>query len=465
VDYSRLGKCMIESARVKCSDVARGDVSAWFADRQRAHSFHLRQIPFSECVKWVFDAETGNLRHESGRFFSIEGIHVKTNWGKVAEWEQPIIYQPEIGILGFIVREINHVLQFLVQAKMEPGNINMIQLAPTLQATKSNFTRVHQGKSPPYLEWFLERRGVQVWVDVLQSEQGARFLRKRNRNMIVFTEKEVPAHEDYRWMTLGELHEALSRDNLVNMDARTVLSCLPVDVHDDMTSPTDGLQSEVLHSMDTSVDSRHTNEEIISWFTEMKFRYELTVERMPLKRVRGWMRTEGEVTHEEGKYFSVIACSVQADNREIPCWSQPLVMPRQRGLIAFVVKSFAGVLHFLVQAKVEPGNFDVVEMAPTVQCLTGSYQAAHPDDRPPFVDYVTGADAGHILFDTLQSEEGGRFYREENRNMVVTVDANFPACIPDNFIWMTARQLREFIKYNNFVNVQARCLLSCLGFS
>jgi hypothetical protein len=29
---------------------------------------------------------------------------------------------------------------------------------------------------------------------------------------------------------------------------------------------------------------------------------------------------------------------------------------------------------------------------------------------------------------------------------------------------MTAAQLKEFIKYNNFVNVQARCLLSSLSF-
>ena len=54
---------------------------------------------------------------------------------------------------------------------------------------------------------------------------------------------------------------------------------------------------------------------------------------------------------------------------------------------------------------------------------------------------------------------------EENRNMIVEAGEDFPEQIPDNYIWMSAGQLKEFIKYNNFVNVQARCLLSSLRFS
>ena len=33
-----------------------------------------------------------------------------------------------------------------MQAKIEPGNINKIQLSPTIQATKSNFTQKHGGR-------------------------------------------------------------------------------------------------------------------------------------------------------------------------------------------------------------------------------------------------------------------------------------------------------------------------------
>ena len=68
----------------------------------------------------------------------------------------------------------------------------------------------------------------QIILDQLQSEQGARFLRKRNRNIIIKVEEEVPELEDFRWMTLGQIKEMMAIDNMVNMDTRTVLSGLNV---------------------------------------------------------------------------------------------------------------------------------------------------------------------------------------------------------------------------------------------
>lgn len=435
-------------------------VPDWFSSRQEVHRFSLEQIPFSKLEKWSFDPVNGNLCHESGRFFSIEGIRVKTNWGSIPEWDQPIINQPEIGFLGFIAKKIDGLLHFLVQAKMEPGNINMIQLAPTLQATRSNFTRVHQGKSPPYLEYFTCRSRARVLVDSLQSEQGARFLRKRNRNIIIEVDDEIPVYDDYRWLTLGQILQMMSRNNIVNMDARTVISCIPYAYPDGLSGLRSGFGETLIRSHDCQDGVMHSNAEIISWFTEQKFKYDLGVERIPLNNVRQWIQTTDDIHHESGNFFSVIACMVGADNREVPRWTQPLIKPSEQGLIAFIVKKFNGVLHFLVQGKVEPGNFDVVEMAPTVQCLLGSYEEAPPF----FVNYILQAKPEQIHSDTLQSEEGGRFYREENRNMIVKANDDDILDVPGNYIWMTAGQLKEFIKYNNFVNVQARCLLSSLSF-
>ena len=459
------GKLFTRSALATEGTVmSSADIMSWFWSRQQAHQFKIEQIPFSDMERWGFSYDAGNLCHESGRFFSIEGIRVKTNWGMVSEWEQPIINQPEIGFLGFITKMNGGILHFLVQAKMEPGNINMIQLAPTLQATRSNFTRVHQGKSPPYLEYFTDRSRSRVLVDSLQSEQGARFLRKRNRNIIIEVKDEIPIYDDYRWMTLGQILRIMRNDNIVNMDARTVLSCVPYEFHNDRSSSKTGFESGLLRSFDMQSRSVQSNAEIISWFTEQKFKFDLEVERIPLNKVLHWKRTDREIRHDSGQYFSVMACAIEADNREVASWTQPLVKTRQQGLIAYIVKEFDGVLHFLVQAKVEPGNFDVVEMAPTVQCLTGSYEQASIEDRPPFVDYVLQAHPNQLRFDTLQSEEGGRFFREENRNLIVQAGDEFLEEIPDNYIWMSGGQLKEFIKYNNFVNVQARCLLSSMSF-
>ncbi|WP_244267592.1 NDP-hexose 2,3-dehydratase family protein [Bacteroides oleiciplenus] len=47
------------------------------------------------------------------------------------------------------------MLYCLMQAKIEPGNVNCIQISPTLQAIKSNYSCVHSGKLPNYLKYFV----------------------------------------------------------------------------------------------------------------------------------------------------------------------------------------------------------------------------------------------------------------------------------------------------------------------
>ena len=108
----------------------------WIEERRKTTRATVEQIPLELMRKWHRDELTGNLNHESGRFFSIEGICVRTNWGQVPAWEQPIINQPEIGILGFVTNKFDGILHFLVQAKIEPGNINTVQISPRFKQPK-----------------------------------------------------------------------------------------------------------------------------------------------------------------------------------------------------------------------------------------------------------------------------------------------------------------------------------------
>ncbi|HWH69803.1 MAG TPA: NDP-hexose 2,3-dehydratase family protein, partial [Candidatus Sulfotelmatobacter sp.] len=89
----------------------------WFASRRQAQRITVERIPFKAMKGWNFEASTGNLAHETGRFFKIEGVWVETNYGFKPQWSQPIINQPEIGILGILAKKMGGVLHFLMQAK------------------------------------------------------------------------------------------------------------------------------------------------------------------------------------------------------------------------------------------------------------------------------------------------------------------------------------------------------------
>ncbi|MDH7568049.1 MAG: NDP-hexose 2,3-dehydratase family protein, partial [Armatimonadota bacterium] len=405
-------------------------------------------------------------------FFRVEGIRVETNFGPTPRWMQPIINQPEIGILGFLTQRIGGVLHFLVQAKMEPGNVNMLQISPTVQATRSNYTQVHGGSRPRYLEYFLDPTRARVLVDQLQSEQGARFLRKRNRNIIVEVPEgeRVEVHPDFCWLTLGQLHDLLRVDNLVNMDSRTVLSCVRYSgewPHTRARARTPRLDSpfqEAVLASALSGEEEAVNDfdHIVSWLTDLKVRYSLSVQRVPLKEVENWERDEWEIRHVSRRFFRVIGVAVRASNREVQSWEQPLIDSREGGILCLVCQRQKGVLHFLIQGRVEPGNLDGVEMAPTLQCTPANYDPAFPERYPPFFDLVMNAPPEWIRYTSIQSEEGGRFYHDQNRYLVLEVDEGQKLDLPPNYIWMTLRQMKEFIRFNNYFNIEARGLLACL---
>ena len=170
------------------------------------------------------------------------------------------------------------------------------------------------------------------------------------------------------------------------------------------------------------------------------------------------------IMHKDKKYFSVIGVNVEIGNREVISWDQPMIKPAQEGIIAFLVKEINGVYHFLVQAKLEAGNYDILELAPTVQCLTGNYRTGENEYSVPFINDVLGATPDRIWISTYQSEEGGRFFKEQNLNRIVEVKDEFPIDIPENYCWMTLNQLLTFIKFNNYVNIAARSLISAISF-
>ena len=195
----------------------------------------------------------------------------------------------------------------------------------------------------------------------------------------------------------------------------------------------------------------------------MKCRYDLSIKKIPLCDVNDWIVKPNEIVRKDKKFFKIIAAQITISSREVKSWSQPLVQPAQEGLIAFIIKKINGSYHFLVQAKLECGNFDVLELAPTVQCLTGNYKEPMAK-LVPFLKYVLEAPKCNIIFDTYQSEEGGRFYKEQNRNIIVMADDDFPTEFQDNYIWMSLNQIYEFLKFNNYLNIQSRSLISALSF-
>jgi len=428
----------------KESDKNLGEFFAEYEKQKKATQFSVKEIPFHELDQWSFVNGGDYLGHDSDKFFKIEGVRVTTNFVNYS-WMQPIINQPEIGILGIITKVFNNNRRYyLMQLKMEPGNINGLQLSPTVQATKSNFSQVHKGKPTLFLEYFTNNAKSTVLIDQLQSEQGGRFLRKRNRNMVVEITENLKIPENFFWLTLTEIKHLLTINNFVNMDARSVISTIPLET--------------------SFANPVHSDDAVIRWYIDQKVKYELKIEKVPLNDLRydGWGRNENKIFKND-RYFSVIAIKVEADNREVNSWTQPMITDTNIGLVGFIVKNFNGAHHYLVQAKVMPGNIDIIDMSPTVSVSNFSYSAFKSKEKPAFIEFFSDKlyKIKKVIYSVLQSEEGGRFYHLENFNSIVELDENENIEIPDNYIWITRDQINKFMPYGMF-NIEARSLISTL---
>lgn len=443
----------------------------WIQQKNSEVDVSVSAIPFSEMVAWHFDLVSGNLVHDSGRFFSIVGLDVFVNNGRELRWNQPIVFQPEVGYLGIITKEFDGAMHFLMQAKIEPGNLNHVQISPTLQATRSNYTQVHGGRVPAYIDYFRQASLAGIVLDQLQSEQGARFYRKRNRNMIVQVYDDIQLLPDFQWMTLPQIKQLMRYDNVVNMDTRTVLSGLsfvrPGEDWEEALSESEAVVSDIGASFldsESRISGIKTMDEILHWITDLKSKYELIVNKIPLKNVDEWLVSESEIVRPDRKYFRAFGVNVEISSREVASWCQPLVEPMQEGLCVLFMKRIYGIMHFLLQAKIECGNFDVVELAPTIQCLTGDYKSTQ-SNVVYLEDFLSGKIVKQMHFDTMQSEEGGRFYHEQNRNVVVEVTDDFDEDVSEWFCWLTLGQIKEFLRFNNYLNIQIRSLIAALDYT
>lgn len=442
-----------------------GDLNSflnWYNTKFDTNKFRVNQVPFSDSDQWLFDDELGKLRHKSSKFFTIEGLRVKTNFGTKNTWEQIIINQPEIGILGIVTKVINGVRHFLMQAKMEPGNVNILQLSPTLQATRSNYKLVHKGRVPTYLEYFLDSSRARMLVDQVQTEQGGRFLKKRNRNMIVEVEEDIELHEDFYWLTLRQIKSLHAQNNLINMDSRSVIACTPYinerHLFNEIVNKGD---YPLLHSLYSTNGLVNSLDVIISWYSGLITEYDVEVEEVRLDKLENWEITSNEIKHKTEDRFSAILVDVLAENREVATWNQPLIKDLNIGLIGFIIKEFNGIIHFLVQAKLEPGNIDKFELAPTVS--VSHYKSKLDLGEEVFaMEMLLNASKNNVILDNVQSEEGGRFYHLQNRNMIVRVDDSFN--IPENYIWMSLGQIMEFSRLGK-LNIEGRSVISCLDFT
>lgn len=439
------------------------ELLAWVRQRNETVAVEIHKVPSELDGFWFYDREEGRIRNRNRSFFSISGFRGCLPDGRILE--QPILLQEEIGYLGILCKEFDGVMHFLMQAKIEPGNVNCVQLSPTIQATKSNFTQKHGGAKPPYLDYFLNASKYEIVVDQIQSEQSSRFYKKRNRNIIIRVEEDVPLLPSHRWMTLGQIKRLMREDNLVNMDTRTVLSCIPFSrlsaSEVKRLEETGGFRDKALFRSVFAGEEENRLPEVYQYINNLKMFSQGKPELLPLHELKDWEWRGGEFVCRKPWPFKVTFCDISIEGREVKHWTQPLFEAMGIATFGLFCCEEAGMLKFLVKATPEIGCFDVVELGPTIQREAVAVAEREQNAVDKLFDQRLASGKG-VFFDHLLSEEGGRFYHEQNRNVLLRVKGEELPPLPEGYFLLDYKTLNQLVQGNNTLNIQLRNLLSLL---
>lgn len=209
-------------------DVDISPILAWLKERQEQYPVTVEEVGVNDVQGWRTDPVSGNITHESGKFFSVIGVKVTgAEDREVPSWSQPMLKQEEIGISGVLMQKKEGVMKYLFYAKFEPGNMGIVQISPACQASAGNLSLAHKGKRPRLSEYFDGTKGTLV-ASVEGVEDGGRFYHKINRSVLVEVDEseEVPITEDYIWLTFPQIKKLLRVDCVVNSLARNVCALL-----------------------------------------------------------------------------------------------------------------------------------------------------------------------------------------------------------------------------------------------
>ena len=438
------------------------EIIQWINELNKSTYVKINEKSILQDSFWFYDDYNGEVLNRKRSFFSIKGMRRFEDGEFIGE--QPIIIQPEIGYLGIIAREIDGVLHFLMQAKIEPGNVNCVQISPTIQATKSNFTRAHGGKLPTYFELFEHSERYEVIYDQIQSEQATRFYKKRNRNMIMIVDEEFEIYPNFRWMTIGQIKKLMEVDNLVNMDTRTVLSGIPLITQsvseEDKKELLKCFNDEALFHSIFNADPQKDLPWIYQRLNNYKMFKDVKIATVPLNQLVDWKVDEYGITCKKQADFMVRYYDIEISGREVQHWFQPLFKAIGMATFGLLSRVVDGKRQYLVKIKPEIGSFDKAEIGPSIQWEPTHY--LYNDNEVEKIFRNKYENKQGIMVDVVLSEEGGRFYHEQNNNVILEIDSEELTILPEDYIWVEYATLNYLVQVNNCLNIQLRNLLSLI---
>lgn len=166
-----------------------------------------------------------------------------------------------------------------------------------------------------------------------------------------------------------------------------------------------------------------------------------------LNELSNWLVAEQGIIDLSGKGVSVEMYKVSCTSREVRSWYQPLFDSKGKGLVVFYVRKKGDNIEVLVSQTQEFGISGGFSVSPSI--LLYSEEVGLLKEL-----------YGELIVSITLSEEGGRFYKDENSYQIRMISDEM--IIEGNQRWVTIGTLKQILKSSNVASIQLRVISSLL---
>ena len=203
---------------------------------------------------------------------------------------------------------------------------------------------------------------------------------------------------------------------------------------------------------------------IINWYQNVRKIDKSVVKNIHLEKLKKWNynKKKGIITHKSKKFFIVEGKRVSKSNREIASWDQPFLtqVGYKGGIIGLVRCKINYIPHYLIDAKYEPGNYNDIQLSPSLQGTYSNLDRVHHGERNKVLNKYFKKN-----FTTIKklwvTEDGGRLFKKRNLHWIIEYKGK-PKLPSKRYKWLTLWEINKLIKYGPIVGPHLRAILSLL---
>ena len=201
---------------------------------------------------------------------------------------------------------------------------------------------------------------------------------------------------------------------------------------------------------------------VLKWLKKKNLKNKMKVKKVNINELKDWNNdSKGNLYHKSKQFFGVTGIKItSAHKREISSWDQPILTQKHGGVLAILIREKKnGIIEFLLYARREPGDSNI-KLCPSFSATQSNINLAHGGKKTLLTNLVFDHKKSNLIAKTIHFEEGARFWKKPNQNLIIKVDKREQLKINNkDFVWLNLSQIKKLNLIDGVVNPFVKTIL------